>query len=463
MKRKLITIGLLLSSSLVASTIPVEIFPSVISSEKAIIFNNSANIKDSGLSLQTPVIETDKTRAKCGFFRRECKATSLAPSSLKQFTVRSNITDEILDISEDTVLNSSKLPNINIDKDNLTITFDAQLDEKGVERILHIGKITDYAKNSTYIFKAGDYHIESIEIDNDTGNRKKRLHDSVKFIAKGNVRIFVKDKLIINKSSISNTTKPAISINCPTKQYVKKLFGFVPHWLYTPEAEADPSQMLIIAGGKMKITTKGEFAVNSIIYGYNTIEFNGMPLSRFNGAVHASKELYIGSDDRRRVPTGTFSYYEDAIDKLYTIDTLQVLPPNEDDTSTILGTDSNRNGVRDDVEYYIVERYKDSQMERAIAFQVARAAQIIVAEPENAFETTKVMDKAQDCSFYFEDKTNKEMTYRMFDAIYKDKLFNTKERLLAYFKYNEVLSGHTFKLEDYSVEDCDINIDELEN
>ena len=61
-----------------------------------------------------------------------------------------------------------------------------------------------------------------------------------------------------------------------------------------------------------------------------------------------------------------------------------ILPPEPDqevNNGTLLGVDSNGNGVRDDVEIYITQRFQNFQnahIDRAIAMQYARATQIII-------------------------------------------------------------------------------------
>ena len=104
------------------------------------------------------------------------------------------------------------------------------------------------------------------------------------------------------------------------------------------------------------------------------------------------------------------------------------LPPEPDpkiNNSTLLGIDSNNNGVRDDVERWIYETYDEyipctyedydhimpdgsifeasrkvceenpipyHPIVRAVAMQGARAAQIIIQEPEKAKETKKLLN-----------------------------------------------------------------------
>ena len=182
------------------------------------------------------------------------------------------------------------------------------------------------------------------------------------------------------------------------------------------------------------------------------------------------------------------------------------LPPEPDkalNDSTLLGIDTNNNGVRDDVERWIYKKYDkyipctDKMVDytlpngkiikgviettcedkaipyhpivRAIAMQGARAAQIIIQEPEKARETMHLMDAAQECGFYFgvEAYSESEAVYmgedffgKAFDAIQ----FNTVMRARAYGRYNFALSGGVFDESSSSYQmrnACDFNVDNI--
>ena len=147
------------------------------------------------------------------------------------------------------------------------------------------------------------------------------------------------------------------------------------------------------------------------------------------------------------------------------------LPPEPDpaiNNSTLLGIDSNNNGVRDDVEIWIIDRYKDEKRfprsKIAITMQHAKATQIIIQEPEKAYEnkTYELMDRARYCAWYLLENNRDRITFeeiRIFDSEMKDKIFNTKKRLINYAKYNSALGGHVFSGPiHYKVDFCDVNI-----
>lgn len=140
------------------------------------------------------------------------------------------------------------------------------------------------------------------------------------------------------------------------------------------------------------------------------------------------------------------------------------LPPEPDkatNDSTLLGIDVNDNGVRDDVERWIYERFvKDTDYPKtkvAIAMQYAKAYQfIMVNDPKNAFDNKSYEkeDYALDCLGYVidigirknnlrgVDITKHILNHDIYDNEFREKIWNTKVRMKAYFYYNSSLSGH---------------------
>ena len=177
------------------------------------------------------------------------------------------------------------------------------------------------------------------------------------------------------------------------------------------------------------------------------------------------------------------------------------LPPEPDpaiNNSTLLGVDSNNNGVRDDVERWIYTRYDTyypctripkkmivegeeydgffteecsdtpvpyHHIVREIAMQFARAAQIVIQVPEKARETMKYMSDAVDCNVYFEDSAKDYgepilVDHLIFNDEYNNIQFNTARRVKAYAEYNMVLGGGVYTLSKTSEtrNACDFNI-----
>ena len=154
------------------------------------------------------------------------------------------------------------------------------------------------------------------------------------------------------------------------------------------------------------------------------------------------------------------------------------LPPEPDPTvnnSTILGIDSNGNGVRDDVEIYIIKRFAQDpefpKTKTAIAMQYAWASQKILENP--IIDSKKYSDDAMDCQYYWVETKTQQMSgfdalqYHLKHEVFnnpkiKDKIYNTRERIEQKFSYNSVLSGNIFSGRGENiVSKCQINIDEL--
>ncbi len=143
------------------------------------------------------------------------------------------------------------------------------------------------------------------------------------------------------------------------------------------------------------------------------------------------------------------------------------LPPEPDpkiNNATLLGVDSNNNGVRDDVERWIYETY-DHPIERGIFMQSARAYQKVIVDPSKAHETVKYSDNALSCEFYWiYEKTPKPFDkYEYFShrKNLKKIQFNTLKRYMAYEKYNAQFNGHVLDAPKPSKNKCEF--DELGN
>ncbi len=132
------------------------------------------------------------------------------------------------------------------------------------------------------------------------------------------------------------------------------------------------------------------------------------------------------------------------------------LPPKPDpkiNNSTLLGIDVNNNDVRDDVERWIYETYKDKHpICIDILMQAGRDYKKVLEMPERALEITEKVSSSMYCEWYYakgaeyfgektlidEDEINREYFRK---KIY----FNTKERYRVYDEeYDRRLSGHVF-------------------
>ncbi len=130
------------------------------------------------------------------------------------------------------------------------------------------------------------------------------------------------------------------------------------------------------------------------------------------------------------------------------------LPPEPDKTlndSTLIGIDVNGNGVRDDVERWIYETYKDKHpIHIDIAMQAARAYKLVFEHPERAKEIHDEVSAASFCESYYKIYAKyfnepilvkKDITNEFFRSTI---IFNTKERKDQYLKYDLLLSGDSY-------------------
>ncbi len=134
------------------------------------------------------------------------------------------------------------------------------------------------------------------------------------------------------------------------------------------------------------------------------------------------------------------------------------LPPEPDKTlndSTLLGVDVNDNGVRDDVERWIYEEYKDKHpVHIDIGMQAGRSYKLVLETPERAKEIYPKVEKAIYCEGYYKYEAeffNEENLIKnnIVDRHFRHKrYFNTKERMDAYEQYDTLLSGDSYTLPD---------------
>jgi len=122
--------------------------------------------------------------------------------------------------------------------------------------------------------------------------------------------------------------------------------------------------------------------------------------------------------------------------------------PKPERTDSILGIDSNQNGIRDDIDAYIEEKYKD-ELEKKAVQQFARNSQLKLAvnlEDEVALqESSQEADRATTC-IYKTFKSDPNITASdVIDEI-ANITTNTKKRLKAYYKYSDALDGFVFTI-----------------
>lgn len=148
--------------------------------------------------------------------------------------------------------------------------------------------------------------------------------------------------------------------------------------------------------------------------------------------------------------------------------TVSVLPvppdPGEAGKATLEGIDSDDDGVRDDIERYIVLTYPESERTRAALSQSARSIQESLPNAEDEAASITIgheRARAMECLIYVHGP---EQTIGIFGEL-RAQLLNTDERSLAYIKASEHLSGEDFPRlpANERVNFCNFNPETLEN
>lgn len=146
---------------------------------------------------------------------------------------------------------------------------------------------------------------------------------------------------------------------------------------------------------------------------------------------------------------------------------LATLPPDPGGAgeTTLAGIDSNGNGVRDDIERYIVFAYPESEKTRAGLMQMARAAQntILQAEDKNAsIKNTEDFTNGQQCLEYF-------IFYRTVFTIkddLKNEILNTRARIKEWSTAQDQAAGEVRTVAGQPSErkaKCSFNPDSMAN
>ena len=415
-------------------------FPDALSSNTKI--KGMAKLKNADNTLSSPIIE-GKFICKTSInpLKSLCESENYN-KKLPKITFKTSNSDNVIYANKNMEINSSDVGRIIITKPNITITFKAPFTEKSLTNIQKIKSITDNTGSATLIFKGGDYYIGNIKISNDEKRPSfKVCKNGFKIQTPNNSRLFVKNFEIKNNKPIPLN----ISLN----------------------EENSPNALLIYAINNFNIDTKGKIKGNFYLYGYSDITLKANPSSLIKGAIHAQGELSnFGVRVEYVKPKDMY--------KLIVCNTLPPMPDEDKNNKTLLGIDSNNNGIRDDVEIWILKTYSNqvySKIKTAIALQYAKAAQSILENP--VYENSEILDNAVDCENYILFQKAKKLNLKSYKAIkfkndnavinnkLRDKIFNTKIRLKEYFKFNASCSGHVFEVGETNASVCKFNINEL--
>ncbi len=112
----------------------------------------------------------------------------------------------------------------------------------------------------------------------------------------------------------------------------------------------------------------------------------------------------------------------------------------------IKGVDKNNNGVRDDVELYILSKYANDAFQKDMFFEAARKMQKIISLPLNGVIEERIkLDRelleiytCRDYILYRNEVANIEEEL-LNKTLFKGKVLNTSQRLRAYIEHKKVL------------------------
>jgi len=149
--------------------------------------------------------------------------------------------------------------------------------------------------------------------------------------------------------------------------------------------------------------------------------------------------------------------------------TLPEEPDKALNDSTLAGIDSNKNGVRDDIERHLYKIYKnDHPIHIDIGMQEAKTYQYLLEHPNMTYDeiikTKPFFDAPGNCERYYRDDAEEFGDKLLFTKSlsvngFIKKYFNTKERYMVFYRRDKLLSGGSYSLPwpDELKKDCDFN------
>lgn len=113
--------------------------------------------------------------------------------------------------------------------------------------------------------------------------------------------------------------------------------------------------------------------------------------------------------------------------------------PGEAGKQTLLGIDSDNDGVRDDIQRYIYYTYPDEEKARLALTEVAKQFQILLTQsgdPIAALDNATKNARHLECLYFIKGEIAGDITTAL-----RAEILNTRERSLAYIQYNDSLAG----------------------
>ncbi len=126
-------------------------------------------------------------------------------------------------------------------------------------------------------------------------------------------------------------------------------------------------------------------------------------------------------------------------------DNVANLPPDpgEAGKATLVGVDSDNDGVRDDLQIAIWERYPNDSVKRSALIQSAKSLQSAIiqgaaGDDNSIFQAATEVLRSTDCIFEVFEDTSSELAFMEMSVA------NTSERFAAYIQFNGALNGQFF-------------------
>jgi hypothetical protein len=147
---------------------------------------------------------------------------------------------------------------------------------------------------------------------------------------------------------------------------------------------------------------------------------------------------------------------------------------NTNPNTTISGLDLNKNGIRDDVEYYVEQKYKDKPFQKELFLEASKKIQEILSLPKSAsikkrIELDSELISIYTCRDYMLYKLDvKDIEQELKDKmIFKSRVLNTNKRLRAYIEHKKLLPLDEENIDDMDVEkerlSCEKRYEEITN
>ncbi len=175
-------------------------------------------------------------------------------------------------------------------------------------------------------------------------------------------------------------------------------------------------------------------------------------LSHDNSVINVEKGLISGLKEGSTTLKVSYrgKHITIAVEIYETVDGYLLPHAPQNPNVTLLGVDSNHNGLRDDVERWIhkdMSTFRHPKIERMIAVSQAKAYQAVLLDPKNTDnQVLEAITKASNCWQYYarlKDIPINGATDQFGNKL-RDKQFNTKKRLNIYLDYDSAFRGKVF-------------------